>query len=126
MFSDVSGRPLLSLTLAAATRLRAKLEASAEADCVRIGVKKGGCAGMEYTMEFAAAPQEHDEIVEHSGLRLAIAPVATLFLVGTEIDYRSGLLDSGFEFRNPNVSESCGCGESVKFSTSPEVNAEPS
>jgi len=82
---------------------------------LRIGVKKGGCAGMEYTMDFADAIEPHEEIVEQGEAKVLIAPMAQMFLFGTEIDYQTGLLESGFKFRNPNVSEACGCGESVKF-----------
>ena len=82
---------------------------------LRIGVKKGGCAGMEYTMEYADAVAEHEEVIEQGAARVIIAPMAQMFLFGTEIDYETGLLESGFRFRNPNVSEACGCGESVKF-----------
>lgn len=82
---------------------------------LRIGVKKGGCAGMEYTMEYVDAVDPHDETVEHNGARVMIAPMAQMFLFGTEIDYEVSLLEAGFKFNNPNVSESCGCGESIKF-----------
>lgn len=82
---------------------------------LRIGVRKGGCAGMEYTMEYVDEINPHDEVVEQDGARVMIAPMAQMFLIGTQIDYRSTLLESGFVFNNPNVSESCGCGESIKF-----------
>jgi iron-sulfur cluster assembly protein len=82
---------------------------------LRIGVKKGGCAGMEYTMDYVDAIDPHDEIVEQNGARVMIAPMAQMFLFGTEIDFETGLIESGFKFRNPNVTEACGCGESIKF-----------
>lgn len=82
---------------------------------LRIGVKKGGCAGMEYTMEFVDTVDELDEVVERDGARILIAPLAQMFLFGTEIDYETSLLESGFRFKNPNVAEACGCGESIKF-----------
>ena len=85
---------------------------------MRIGVKKGGCAGMEYTMDYVASVNPLDEVVEQDGARVMIAPMAQLFLIGTEIDFQSSLLETGFKFRNPNVTESCGCGESVKFADS--------
>jgi len=72
-------------------------------------------AGMEYTMEYATEATAGDETVEQDGVRVLIAPIAVMFLLGTEIDYERGLLESGFKFRNPNVTESCGCGESIKF-----------
>ena len=82
---------------------------------LRIGLKKGGCAGMEYTMELAETPSPNDEVVEQGAARVLIAPTAQMFLFGTEIDYRTGLLDSGFRFVNPNVTDTCGCGESIRF-----------
>ena len=85
---------------------------------LRIGLKKGGCAGMEYTMEYVNEISDTDEIVEVDGAKIVIAPTAQMFLFGTEIDYESGLLQSGFKFINPNVSETCWCGESIKFDIS--------
>ena len=85
---------------------------------LRIGVKKGGCAGMEYTMEFVENVDQNDEIVEMDGARVMIAPIAQMFLLGTEIDYETSLLESGFTFKNPNVTEECGCGTSIKFDES--------
>ena len=82
---------------------------------LRIGLKKGGCAGMEYTMEYVNEISQSDEVIEVDGAKVVIAPTAQMFLFGTEIDYESGLLESGFKFTNPNVSETCGCGESIKF-----------
>ena len=108
------GKAPVTLTPAAVSQI-ATLMAREGAAGLRLGVKKGGCAGMEYTLEVAAEPGPHDEVVEQDGARVMIAPMAQMFLIGTEIDYEIGLLDSGFRFRNPNVVESCGCGESVKF-----------
>ncbi len=82
---------------------------------LKIGVKKGGCAGMEYTMEFVDQAEQSDEVIEQDGARVLIAPMAQMFLFGTEIDYETSLLESGFKFKNPNVTEACGCGESIKF-----------
>lgn len=70
---------------------------------------------MEYTMEFVDQIDNHDEVIEQDGARVMIAPMAQMFLFGTEIDYESSLLESGFKFNNPNVTEACGCGESIKF-----------
>lgn len=82
---------------------------------LRIGVKKGGCAGMEYTMEYVDQADPQDLVVEQGGARVMIAPMAQMFMFGTEIDYETSLLESGFKFRNPNVVDACGCGESIKF-----------
>ena len=89
--------------------------ASGAGNALRIGLKKGGCAGMEYTMEYVDEISESDEVIEVDGAKVVIAPTAQMFLFGTKIDYESGLLESGFKFINPNVSEACGCGESIKF-----------
>lgn len=110
----IPGTPPVSITPAAAAQI-ARLMAGKEAYGLRIGLKKGGCAGMEYTMELAATPSPNEEVVELDGARVMIAPMAQMFLFGTEIDYETGLLESGFRFRNPNVTDSCGCGESVRF-----------
>ena len=83
---------------------------------LRIGLKTGGCAGMEYTMEVTPAPGPDDIVVEQGDARVALAPMSQMFLLGTRIDYRSSLLEAGFHFENPNVSSACGCGESVSFS----------
>jgi iron-sulfur cluster assembly protein len=112
----IPGQSPVTLTPAAVAQVRKLMEkAAGEAAGLRIGVKKGGCAGMEYTMEFAEAPDSNDEVVEQDGARVMIAPMAQMFLFGTEIDYRTSLLEAGFVFNNPNVTEACGCGESVKF-----------
>jgi iron-sulfur cluster assembly protein len=110
----IPGKDPVTLTPAAVRRI-ARLMESGEVKGLRVGVKKGGCAGMEYTMEHATEIGEHDVIVERDGARLLIAPMAQMFLFGTEIDYKSSILESGFTFNNPNVVESCGCGESIKF-----------
>jgi iron-sulfur cluster assembly protein len=82
---------------------------------LRIGVKKGGCAGMEYTMEWAAEQKPHDEVVEQDGARVLIDPMAVMYLLGTEMDYRIDKLSSQFVFSNPNQTGACGCGESVNL-----------
>ncbi|WP_323010473.1 iron-sulfur cluster assembly accessory protein [Paracoccus sp. (in: a-proteobacteria)] len=113
MFS-IPGKSPVTITLAAERQI-ARLMAQKSGSGLRIGLKKGGCAGMEYTMEMADAPTPGDEVVEQGEARVLIAPTAQMFLFGTEIDYKSGLLESGFKFRNPNVTDSCGCGESISF-----------
>ena len=113
MFS-IPGKPPVTITPAAEARI-ARLMAEKGASGLRIGLKKGGCAGMEYTMELAETPAPNDEVVEQGAARVLIAPTAQMFLFGTRIDYQTGLLDSGFRFVNPNVTDSCGCGESVRF-----------
>ncbi len=108
------GKQAVTMTPAAVRQI-VKLMAGDGRHGLRIGVRKGGCAGMEYTMEFVAGADPHDEVIEQDGARVIIAPMAQMFLFGTEIDYQTSLLESGFRFNNPNVSEACGCGESVRF-----------
>lgn len=110
----IPGKQAITMTDKAAHQIR-KLMSGADKKGLRIGVKKGGCAGMEYTMEYVDEIDPHDEVVEQDGARVMIAPMAQMFLFGTEIDYEVALLESGFKFNNPNVSEACGCGESIKF-----------
>ena len=114
----IPGKAAVTLTPTAATRI-ARLMAKDGNSGLRIGVKKGGCAGMEYTMDYVAEVNPLDEVVEQDGARVLIAPMAQMFLIGTEIDYETELLSAGFKFRNPNVAEACGCGESIKFKDAP-------
>ena len=116
---NIPGQSPVTVTPVAARQI-AKLMGRSDAYGLRLGVKKGGCAGMEYTMDYVAEAGAHDEVVEvpvdgGGGARVLIAPMAQMFLFGTEIDYETSLLESGFRFRNPNVVDACGCGESIKF-----------
>ncbi|MEZ5726239.1 MAG: iron-sulfur cluster assembly accessory protein [Paracoccaceae bacterium] len=113
MFS-IPGQAPVTITPAAERQI-ARLMAGKNAYGLKIGLKKGGCAGMEYTMDMVAEAEKSDEVIEQNGARVLIAPTAQMFLFGTEIDYETGLLESGFKFRNPNVADACGCGESVSF-----------
>ena len=119
----IPGKQAVTITPAAARQI-AKLMARDSHQGLRIGVKKGGCAGMEYTMDYVTDIDPHDEIVESDGARVMIAPMAQMFLFGTVIDYETSLLESGFKFRNPNVADACGCGESIKFKDVAELEAE--
>ena len=110
----IPGKQAVTLT-DAAVRHVSKLMADSGKAGLRIGVKKGGCAGMEYVMDFVDSVNDNDEVVEQDGARVVIEPMAQMFLFGTEIDYKTSLIESGFQFRNPNVVDSCGCGESVRF-----------
>ncbi|GHA42848.1 (Fe-S)-cluster assembly protein [Amylibacter ulvae] len=110
----IPGKQAISITDRAANQI-VKLMGDGDKKGLRVGVKKGGCAGMEYTMEYVDAVDPNDEMVEHNGAKVMIAPMAQMFLFGTEIDYEVSLLESGFKFNNPNVTEACGCGESIKF-----------
>jgi iron-sulfur cluster assembly protein len=110
----IPGKAAVTLTPMAARQI-AGLMSQKGSEGLRIGVKKGGCAGMEYTMDYVSSVNPLDEVVEQDGARVLIAPMAQMFLIGTEIDYEVDLLHAGFKFRNPNVAEACGCGESIKF-----------
>ena len=114
----IPGKQAVTLTPAAAKQIVRLMDRQASSG-LRIGVKKGGCAGMEYTMEFAQGINPMDELVEQDGARVMIAPMAQMFLFGTQIDYETSLLEAGFKFNNPNVSEACGCGESIKLKDQP-------
>jgi iron-sulfur cluster assembly protein len=114
---------VMRLTDAAAERIRALQAASGkEIAGVRIGVKNGGCAGMEYTMQYADEPGPHDEVIEDKGIKLLIDPTAVMFLLGTEMDYRSDRMRSGFVFNNPNQTSACGCGESVSLTPAADAS----
>ena len=113
MFS-IPGKQAVTITDRAAVQIVTLMQNDGSKG-LRIGVKKGGCAGMEYTMDYVADVDPLDEVIEHGGARVMIAPMAQMFLFGTEIDYEVSLLESGFKFKNPNVVDACGCGESIKF-----------
>ncbi len=104
----------MRLTEAAADRVRDLVLASGKDSAgLRVGVTKGGCAGMEYTMEFVEEPGRFDEIVEDRGVRVFIDAKAVLYLLGTEMDYVTDKLSARFVFNNPNQTSACGCGESI-------------
>ena len=119
----IPGKQAVTMTPKAIAQIRKLMERDGRAG-LRIGVKKGGCAGMEYTMDYVDAADPNDECVEQDGARVMIAPMAQMFLFGTEIDYETSLLESGFKFRNPNVADACGCGESIKFKDVEELSQE--
>ena len=82
---------------------------------VRIGVKSGGCAGMSYVMEYMKNSNPNDEVIEEKGVKVFIDPGAIMYLLGTEMDYKTEEFSSSFVFKNPNETERCGCGESFKI-----------
>ena len=79
---------------------------------VRLGVKTSGCSGMAYNLEFVDEVNEDDLIFEEHGARVYIDPKSLVYLDGTQVDYTKECLQEGFKFENPNVKDSCGCGES--------------
>ena len=114
-----SSRPrpkVLSLTTAAAERVKAIMASKGSTTAgLKIGVKKGGCAGMEYVMSWADTVSKFDEVVEQDGARVIVDPQAVLYLLGTEMDYKVDKLSAQFVFKNPNEKSACGCGESVNL-----------
>jgi iron-sulfur cluster assembly protein len=106
----------MRLTEAAADRIKELMGKSERPIAgLRVGVRNGGCAGMAYTMEYADAANATDEVVEDKGVRILIDPKAVLFLLGTEMDYKTEKLSAQFVFNNPNQTSACGCGESVQL-----------
>jgi iron-sulfur cluster assembly protein len=106
---------IMTMTDAAADRVRQIVESRDNAAGVRVGVKKGGCAGMEYTVDLVTEPNPKDDHVEHEGAHVYVAPEAALFLLGTEMDFEATKLRTGFTFQNPNQTSACGCGESIEL-----------
>jgi iron-sulfur cluster assembly protein len=116
---------VMRLTEAAAERIKAVMaKAERPIEAVRVGVKNGGCAGMAYTMEYAETVNPLDEVIEDRGVRILIDPKAVLFLLGTEMDYKTDKLSAQFVFNNPNQTSACGCGESVQIEPACEAGAE--
>ncbi len=115
----VTARPrpkVISLTDAAASRVKEIMEtAKTNIIAVKVGVTNGGCAGMEYTMDYATEKGPIDEVVEDKGVTILIDPAAVLFLLGSTLDYKIDKLSAKFIFENPNQTDACGCGESVSI-----------
>jgi len=106
---------VMTLTDAAAQRVAALMAAKPGVKGLKIGVKKGGCAGMEYTMTWADQIAKFDEVVEDKGAVVIIDAAAVMYLLGTEMDFKTDKLASQFVFNNPNQKSACGCGESVEL-----------
>lgn len=102
----------MTLSDTAAARVQ-EIMAKGDKAYLRVGVTNGGCAGMEYVLDYAEAPEAFDELVEDRGVRILVKADAVMFLLGSEIDYETTRLSSKFVFRNPNQTDACGCGESV-------------
>jgi iron-sulfur cluster assembly protein len=116
---------VLSMTDAAAQRVKAIMSSKGPSVAgLKIGVKKGGCAGMEYTMEWAESVGKFDEVVEQDGARVIIDPQAVLYLLGTEMDYQVDKFSAQFVFNNPNEASACGCGVSVNLTPAPKERLE--
>ena len=106
---------VMTLTDTAAERIKSIMANRPEMYGLRLGVIKGGCAGMEYKLDWVEEPGKFDEVIEDKGARVLIDPAAVLFLFGTEMDYQNDKLSAQFVFNNPNQTSACGCGESVEL-----------
>ena len=102
----------ITLTAAAADRVRSFMEKRGKGVGLRLGVKTTGCSGMAYVMEYADQVEDDDVVFEDQGVKVLINPKSLVYLDGTELDYAKEGLNEGFQFNNPNVKDSCGCGES--------------
>ena len=104
---------VMTVTPGAAERVKALIDGRGKPTVgVRIGVRSKGCSGLSYTLEFADKQEPLDEVIDTQGIKLLIDAKASLFLIGTEMDYEEEQLKSGFVFKNPNEKGRCGCGES--------------
>ena len=109
-------KQVIKLSDNAAERIKLIMsKAESSAIGVRVGVKSGGCAGMSYSMEYAKDKKKNDEVIEDKGVKVFIDPAAIIYLIGTEMDYKTEKFSSQFVFKNPNETERCGCGESFKI-----------
>ena len=106
---------VIKLSDNAANRIKEIMsKAESSAIGVRVGVKSGGCAGMSYIMEYAKEAKKNEEVIEDKGVKVFIDSNAIMYLLGTEMDYKTDKFSSEFVFKNPNETERCGCGESFK------------
>lgn len=103
---------LVTLTEPAADRVR-EILAERDEGYLRVGVKNGGCAGMEYVMDYVSEISPMDEVVQDKDVQIVVDAKAVLFILGSVIDYETTVLHSKFVFKNPNQTDACGCGESV-------------
>ena len=115
---------VLTLTTAAADRVRRLMAAKPGVAGLKIGVRKGGCAGMEYTLAWTDTVAKFDEVVEEDGAKVIIDPAAVLYLLGTEMDWKVDRISAQFVFNNPNQKSACGCGESVDLQPVPKEKLE--
>jgi iron-sulfur cluster assembly protein len=102
----------ITLTAAAAERVQKFLANRGKGVGLRLGVKTTGCSGMAYVLEFVDGVEPDDQVFESHGVKVVINPKSLVYLDGTELDYGKEGLNEGFRFNNPNVKDTCGCGES--------------
>ena len=106
---------VMTLTDAAAQRVSEIVATRENALGIRVGIKKGGCAGMEYMIDLVTEAKAGDDVVEKDGSKVFVAPEAVLYLLGTQMDFEVTKLRTGFVFNNPNQTSACGCGELVEL-----------
>ena len=106
---------IITLSDKAAERIKEIMLKDQKSLGVRVGVKSGGCAGMEYVMEYAKEKNLNEQLIEDKGVKVFIDPKAVMYLLGTQMDYKKDKFSSSFVFNNPNETERCGCGESFKI-----------
>jgi iron-sulfur cluster assembly protein len=114
----MSTRPrpqIMTVTNEAAEQIQTAMASKPDAVALKIGLKKGGCAGMEYTLDWAQEVGKHDEVVEANGVKLLIDPMAVMYMFGTVMDWQVDKFAAQFVFNNPNQTSACGCGESVEL-----------
>ncbi len=111
--SNTNSKPILELTEAAIEKIHSMAKKDGkEGACLRVGVVTGGCAGLSYDLRFQKNPYDNDVVIEMPGLKVLVHPDSVPFLKGTQIDYVDTLKESGFQYKNPNATNSCGCGTS--------------
>ncbi len=103
---------MISITPRAVEQIHIFLDKRGKGEGIRLGVKTSGCSGMAYNLEFVDEAQETDTVFEQDGVKVFVDPKSLVYLQGTQVDYTKEGLQEGFKFENPNVKESCGCGES--------------
>ncbi len=102
---------MITVTPAAATKIRTMLDAEGKA-ALRLGVVGGGCSGLSYKFKYDESARPSDSVIEVDGVRLLVDPKSMQYLDGMTLDYEETVLEQAFRFRNPNAQKSCGCGKS--------------
>ena len=106
---------MISLTEQAAKKIKSQIQKRGQGEGVRIGVRTTGCSGLAYVLEYVDAVDEHDQLFESQGVNVYIDPKSLAYIQGLEMDWVRNGLNEGFDFRNPNERDRCGCGESFRI-----------
>lgn len=112
MATDVTMTERITMTERAAQQIQRVLSKRGQGEGIRLGVRKSGCSGYAYKLDYVDTPQEDDFVCEAHGAKLFVSSEALKFVDGTQVDYVTDGLQSTFRFENPNVQSECGCGES--------------